>query len=121
MLSACRLPKLKVELIPNGGVHANWQGTDFQEFMIAPVGAPDFREAMRWGSETYQALKGVLKSSGYSTGVGDEDGFAFGISDRITAQLTCSSGRMRVGQSRRSMTLAILRTGNKSYKFCFFR
>jgi enolase len=62
--------------ILNGGVHANWQGTDFQEFMIAPVGAPNFREALRWGSEVYQALKGVLKSSGYSTGVGDEGGFA---------------------------------------------
>jgi enolase len=62
--------------ILNGGVHANWQGTDFQEYMIAPVGAPNFREALRWGSEVYQALKGVLKSSGYSTGVGDEGGFA---------------------------------------------
>jgi enolase len=62
--------------ILNGGVHANWQGTDFQEFMIAPVGAPSFREALRWGSEVYQALKGVLKSNGYSTGVGDEGGFA---------------------------------------------
>lgn len=62
--------------ILNGGVHANWQGTDFQEFMIAPVGAPNFREALRWGSETYQALKGVLKQAGYSTGVGDEGGFA---------------------------------------------
>jgi enolase 1/2/3 len=62
--------------ILNGGVHANWQGTDFQEFMIAPVGAPSFREALRWGSEVYQALKGVLKNSGYATGVGDEGGFA---------------------------------------------
>jgi enolase len=62
--------------IMNGGAHANWQGTDLQEFMIAPVGAPTFREAVRWGSETYQALKGVLKSKGYPTGVGDEGGFA---------------------------------------------
>jgi len=62
--------------ILNGGVHANWQGTDFQEFMIAPVGAPNFREAVRWGSEVYQALKGVLKSAGHATGVGDEGGFA---------------------------------------------
>ena len=62
--------------IMNGGAHANWQGTDLQEFMIAPVGAPDFREAVRWASETYHALKGVLKSKGYSTGVGDEGGFA---------------------------------------------
>ena len=62
--------------ILNGGVHANWQGTDLQEFMIAPVGAPNFREALRWGSEVYQALKGVLKTEGYTTGVGDEGGFA---------------------------------------------
>ncbi len=62
--------------IMNGGAHANWQGTDLQEFMIAPVGAQNFREAVRWGSETYQALKAVLKSKGYSTGVGDEGGFA---------------------------------------------
>ncbi len=62
--------------ILNGGVHANWQGTDFQEFMIAPVGAPNFHEALRWGSEVYQSLKGVLKSGGYSVGVGDEGGFA---------------------------------------------
>jgi len=62
--------------ILNGGVHANWQSTDLQEFMIAPVGAPDFREALRCGAETYHALKSVLKSAGYSTGVGDEGGFA---------------------------------------------
>jgi len=62
--------------ILNGGVHANWQGTDLQEFMIAPVGAPNFREALRWGSEVYQSLKNVLKSEGYTTGVGDEGGFA---------------------------------------------
>jgi enolase len=62
--------------ILNGGVHANWQSTDLQEFMIAPVGAPSFREALRWGAETYHALKDVLKSAGLSTGVGDEGGFA---------------------------------------------
>ena len=62
--------------ILNGGVHANWQSTDLQEFMIAPVGAPNFREALRWGAETYHALKGLLKSGGLSTGVGDEGGFA---------------------------------------------
>jgi enolase len=62
--------------ILNGGVHANWQSTDLQEFMIAPVGAPNFREALRFGAETYHALKSVLKAGGYSTGVGDEGGFA---------------------------------------------
>jgi enolase len=62
--------------ILNGGVHASWQGTDLQEFMIAPVGAPTFREALRWAAETYHALKGVLKDAGFATGVGDEGGFA---------------------------------------------
>jgi len=62
--------------ILNGGVHANWQSTDLQEFMIAPVGAPNFREALRWGAETYHALKSVLKGAGFTTGVGDEGGFA---------------------------------------------
>jgi enolase len=65
--------------ILNGGVHANWQGTDLQEFMICPVGAPTFREALRWGSETYHALKEVLKNQGHSVGVGDEGGFAPGL------------------------------------------
>ena len=59
-----------------GGVHANWQGTDLQEFMIVPAGAPTFREALRWGSEAYHALKAVLKERNYSTAVGDEGGFA---------------------------------------------
>jgi enolase len=71
--------------ILNGGVHANWQGTDFQEFMIAPVGAPTFREALRWGAETYQALKGVLKAEGHSTGVGDEGGFSPALRTNVQA------------------------------------
>ncbi len=62
--------------IMNGGVHANWQSADFQEFMIVPYGAASFREAFKWGSETYHALKNVLKKEGHSTGVGDEGGFA---------------------------------------------
>jgi len=73
--STCILPVPMFNIL-NGGVHANWQGTDLQEFMIAPVGAPSFHEALRWGSETYHALKAVLKDRSYSTGVGDEGGFA---------------------------------------------
>jgi len=65
--------------ILNGGAHANWQATDFQEFMIAPVGAPSFREALRWGAEVYHELKSLLKKAGHSTGVGDEGGFAPGL------------------------------------------
>jgi enolase len=71
--------------ILNGGVHANWQGTDLQEFMICPVGAPTFREALRWGSETYHALKAVLKKKGHSVGVGDEGGFAPALKKNVEA------------------------------------
>lgn len=74
-VAACTLPVPMMNIM-NGGAHANWQGTDLQEFMIAPIGAPTFHEAVRWGSETYQALKSVLKSKGYPTSVGDEGGFA---------------------------------------------
>jgi enolase len=61
--------------ILNGGAHAD-SNVDVQEFMIAPLGAPTFAEALRWGAETYHALKSVLKSKGLSTGLGDEGGFA---------------------------------------------
>jgi enolase len=59
----------------NGGVHAD-NNIDFQEFMVMPVGAPSFSEALRWGTETYHALKKVLHDRGLSTAVGDEGGFA---------------------------------------------
>lgn len=61
--------------ILNGGSHAD-SNVDIQEFMIAPIGAPSFREAVRWGAEVYHALKSVLKDKGLSTGLGDEGGFA---------------------------------------------
>ena len=61
--------------ILNGGAHAD-TNVDVQEFMVAPIGAPTFREALRTGAEVYHALKSVLKSRGLATGVGDEGGFA---------------------------------------------
>ena len=61
--------------ILNGGSHAD-SNVDIQEFMIAPLGAPSFREALRWGAEVYHTLKGVVKDRGLSTGLGDEGGFA---------------------------------------------
>jgi enolase len=61
--------------IINGGAHAD-NNVDFQEFMIVPAGAPTFAEALRWGTEVFHTLKGVLKKRGYSTAVGDEGGFA---------------------------------------------
>jgi enolase len=74
--SGARILPVPMFNILNGGVHANWQSTDFQEFMIAPAGAKSFKEALRWGAETYHALKGLLKEAGYSVNVGDEGGFA---------------------------------------------
>ena len=68
----------------NGGVHAD-NSVDFQEFMIAPVGAPSFREALRWGAECYQALKATLKGKGYGTAVGDEGGFAPDLKANVEA------------------------------------
>ena len=72
--SARTLPVPMMNIL-NGGKHA-LNSTDLQEFMVMPVGAPTFREALRWGAEIYQSLKKVLKSKGYGTNVGDEGGFA---------------------------------------------
>jgi enolase len=62
--------------ILNGGTHTGWQSTDAQEFMVMPLGAPNFAEGLRWGAEIYHALKAVLKAHGYTTLVGDEGGYA---------------------------------------------
>ena len=62
--------------ILNGGAHTGWQTTDAQEFMVMPLGAPTFSEALRWGAEIYHTLKTVLKEKGYATLVGDEGGYA---------------------------------------------
>ncbi len=72
--NAHRLPVPMMNIL-NGGSHAD-SNVDIQEFMIAPVGAPTFREALRMGAEVYHALKGVLKKRGLATGLGDEGGFA---------------------------------------------
>jgi enolase len=72
--AAVRLPVPCMNVL-NGGKHAD-NNVDFQEFMIAPVGAPSFAEALRYGAETYQALKALLHDRGLSTAVGDEGGFA---------------------------------------------
>ena len=70
--------------ILNGGKHAA-NSTDFQEFMVMPVGAQSFRECLRWGSEIYQSLKKVLHDGGYSTNVGDEGGFAPSLGGNVKA------------------------------------
>jgi len=69
-----RLPVPMMNIV-NGGRHAD-NTLDFQEFMVMPVGAPTFTEALRYGTETFHALKQMLKARGYSTAVGDEGGFA---------------------------------------------
>jgi len=70
--------------IINGGAHSD-NGIDFQEFMILPVGAPSFAEALRYGAEVFNALKGRLKKAGHSTAVGDEGGFAPHLSSNVEA------------------------------------
>ena len=72
--TASLLPTPMMNIL-NGGAHAD-SNVDFQEFMVMPVGAPSFGEALRWGVETFHTLKGVLKKKGYNTAVGDEGGFA---------------------------------------------
>ncbi len=71
--------------ILNGGAHTAWQSTDFQEFMVMPLGAPSFTEGVRWGAEIYQSLKTVLKAKGYATLVGDEGGFAPALKANVEA------------------------------------
>ena len=77
--------------IVNGGAHAD-TGVDVQEFMVAPIGAPNFKEALRWGAEVYHALKAVLKKQGLATGLGDEGGFAPDVAGTHAAlDLICSA------------------------------
>jgi enolase len=73
-VNACILPTPMMNIL-NGGSHAD-SNVDFQEFMVMPVGAETFSDALRWGTEVFHTLKGVLKKKGYSTSVGDEGGFA---------------------------------------------
>ncbi len=70
--------------ILNGGKHAE-NSTDFQEFMVMPIGAPSFKEALRYGAETFHALKSILKEKGLNTSVGDEGGFAPSLPNNVAA------------------------------------
>ena len=82
--------------ILNGGSHAD-SNVDVQEFMIAPIGAATFREALRQGAEVYHALKSVLKKKGLSTGLGDEGGFAPNL-DSNRAALDLIAEAIKVGR-----------------------
>lgn len=76
-VGATRLPVPMMNIL-NGGKHAD-NSVDFQEFMVIPVGAPSFAEALRYGAETFHALAKILKKKGYATSVGDEGGFALNL------------------------------------------
>ena len=80
----------------NGGAHAD-SNVDLQEFMIVPLGAASFSEGLRWGSETYQALKALLKERGLSTGLGDEGGFAPSLDSNEAALALLVSAIERAG------------------------
>jgi len=82
-VSANLLPVPMMNIL-NGGAHAD-NNVDFQEFMVMPVGAESFDEALRWGVETFHTLKGVLKKRGYNTAVGDEGGFAPSLKSNVEA------------------------------------
>ncbi|MGO4617674.1 phosphopyruvate hydratase [Nocardia sp. 2YAB30] len=82
--------------ILNGGAHAD-TGVDVQEFMVAPIGAPTFKESLRWGTEVYHALKSVLKSKGLATGLGDEGGFAPDVAGTRDALDLISSAIAKTG------------------------
>jgi len=85
--------------IINGGKHAD-NNVDFQEFMIAPHGAPSFTEAIRMGAEVFHTLKSVLKGKGYSTGVGDEGGFAPDLKSNDEA-VAVNAGHLKTGSGCR--------------------
>ncbi|GAA2473303.1 phosphopyruvate hydratase [Terrabacter carboxydivorans] len=93
--------------ILNGGSHAD-SNVDIQEFMIAPVGAPTFREAVRWGAEVYHALKKVLSERGLATGLGDEGGFAPNLeSNRAALDLILEAIKAADYEPGRDIALAL--------------
>ena len=81
--AACVLPVPMMNVV-NGGAHAD-NNVDLQEFMVMPIGAPSFAEALRWGVETYHTLKSLLAKQGLATAVGDEGGFAPNLRDNESA------------------------------------
>ncbi|HQD08123.1 MAG TPA: phosphopyruvate hydratase [Flavihumibacter sp.] len=112
--------------ILNGGAHAD-NKIDFQEFMIMPVGAPNFSEALRWGTEIFHTLKGVLKKKGYSTNVGDEGGFAPNIQSNEEAIETVLEAITAAGYKTGSQIVIAMDAANselwdaKSKKYVFHK
>ena len=104
--TATLLPCPMMNII-NGGVHAD-SGLDFQEFMIRPIGAPSFREALRWGAEVFHTLKKILSKQNLSTSVGDEGGFAPAIqSNEEALELICEAIRQAGYTPGKEITLAL--------------
>src|ERR1700730_11256553 len=97
--------------ILNGGAHAD-NKIDFQEFMVMPVGAPDFSEGLRWGVEIFHALKTVLKKKGYSTNVGDEGGFAPNIQSNEEAIETVLTAIQAAGYKTGSQIVIAMDAAN---------
>jgi len=112
--------------ILNGGAHAD-NKIDFQEFMIMPVGAPDFSEGLRWGVEIFHTLKGVLKKKGYSTNVGDEGGFAPNIQSNEEAIETVLEAIVAAGYKTGSQIVIAMDAANselwdaKAKKYVFHK
>jgi enolase len=99
----------------NGGAHAD-NLLDIQEFMIRPIGAPSFKEALRWGSEIFQTLKKILKESGHVTAVGDEGGFAPNFSSNEEALEAIVLAIKKVGlKPQRDVTLALDMAASEFY------
>jgi enolase len=102
--------------ILNGGAHAD-SNVDIQEFMIAPIGAGSFREALRWGAEVYHALKSVLKEQGLNTGLGDEGGFAPSLpSNRDALDLILVAIKKAGYEPGRDIALALDVAASEFYK-----
>ena len=101
--------------IMNGGKHAT-NSTDFQEFMVMPVGASTFREALQWGVEIYQALKSILQKAGHSTTVGDEGGFAPSLGSNQAALDVIMEAIGKAGYNADQIRIALDPAASELYK-----
>lgn len=113
-INASVLPVPIMNII-NGGAHAD-NNVDIQEFMVVPVGACNFQEALRWGAETFHALKSVLKQKGYNTNVGDEGGFAPNLGSNEEALDMILLAIEKAGYNTNDMKLALDVASSEFYK-----